>query len=147
MRYFTLIVFTLFIAVKSIYAQVPEKGSDFKLSPDTASVFFVTIDQRWPGSAIQKMNDTLLTGFQFYDPVVGKTNLNAVNGNIGLAYKNLIFDPSANNGFRFAPSVVNNYLLRNDNIRYYQSFAPYSNVAYSFGARKLFRFFCRTIVF
>jgi hypothetical protein len=136
MRYFTLIVIALFIAVKSIYAQVPATGSDFKLSPDTATVFFVNIEQRWPGSSIQKMNDTLLTGFQFFDPIIGKTSLNAVNGNIGLAYKSLVFDPSPEIGFRFAPSVVNYYLLRNDNIRYYQSFAPYSNVAYSFGAGK-----------
>ena len=83
-----------------------------------------------------KMNDTLLTGIQFYDPIQTGSSLNAVNGNIGLAYKSLIFNPATTDGFRFAPSVYHDYLLRNDNIRYYQTYGPYTNLAYSFGAGK-----------
>ncbi len=126
----------LFLIINSSFAQQPANKDEAERSPDTASVYYHNIEQKWPGGGLVKMNDTLLTGIQFYDPVQTGSSLNAVNGNIGLAYKSLVFNPDAIDGFRFAPSVYQDYLLRNDNIRYYQTFGPYTNIAYSFGAGK-----------
>ena len=126
----------LILIINSTFAQQPAGKEEEERSPDTASVYYLNIEQKWPGSRVVKMNDTLLKGNQFYDPVQGGSSLNAVNGNIGLAYKSLIFNPAPTDGFRFAPSVYNHYLLRNDNIRYYQTFGPYTNIAYSFGDGK-----------
>lgn len=135
MRILTAIVF-LFLFITSVNGQETEATIKDVRSPDTASIHYLTLDQQWLAPQFIKMNDTVLDGFQFYDPVVNINRLNAVNGNIGLAYKSLIFDPVIPEGFRFAPSVVHHYLLRNDNIRYYQTFVPYSNIAYSFGHGK-----------
>lgn len=126
----------IFLIVNATFAQQPNAKDELERSPDTASVYYLTVDQKWPSPGLVKMNDTLLTGVQFYNPVQTSTALNAIAGNIGLAYNNLIFDPLPNEGFRFAPSVYHLYILRNDNIRYYQTFGPYTNVAYSFGAGK-----------
>ena len=126
----------LILIINSTFAQQQAGKDELERSPDTASVYYLNIEQKWPGSGLVKINDTLLTGSQFYDPVQAGSSLNAVNGNIGLAYKSLIFNPSAIDGFRFAPSVYHHYLLRNDNIRYYQTFGPYTNIAYAFGGGK-----------
>jgi hypothetical protein len=126
----------IFLIVNTVFAQQPAAKDELERSPDTASVYYLTVDQKWPSAGLVKMNDTLLTGVQFYNPVQAANSLNAIAGNIGLAYNSLIFDPFPNEGFRFAPSVYHLYLLRNDNIRYYQTFGPYTNVAYSFGAGK-----------
>lgn len=136
MRRFALLLLSLTACLSALLAQEPTQGNDFKLSPDTASVYYFNADIRWNGSKLTKLSDTLLTGFQYYDPVAAFNTLSAVNGNIGLAYKSLFFEPAAEAGFRFAPSVFNLYLIRNDNLRYYRSFTPYSNVAYSFGSGK-----------
>lgn len=126
----------LILIINAAFAQESPGKEELERSPDTASVYYLNLEQRWPGSGLVKMNDTLLTGNQFYDPIQTGSSLNAINGNIGLAYKSLIFNPTSTDGFRFAPSVYHNYLLRNDNIRYYQTFGPYTNIAYSFGAGK-----------
>ncbi|MBW6490515.1 MAG: putative porin [Lentimicrobium sp.] len=126
----------LFVFITSGYGQQPDVKANDERSPDTATIRYLTLDQKWPAPVLIKMNDTVLDGFQFYDPAVNVNRLNAVNGNIGLAYKSLIFDPDTPEGFRFAPSVIYHYLLRNDNIRYYQTLVPFSNVAYSFGDGK-----------
>lgn len=126
----------LFLIINSTFGQQPAGKDELERSPDTASVYYLNIQQKWPGGGLVRMNDTLLTGNQFYDPIQTGSSLNAVNGNIGLAYKSLVFDPTAIEGFRFAPSVYQHYLLRNDNVRYYQTFGPYTNIGYSFGAGK-----------
>jgi hypothetical protein len=137
MRRFTLILTVFFISVCGILAQDTGADKEDQQSPDTASVFFFHADQRWPGaSALYHTADTLLTGFQFYDPAEGTDLLNAVNGNIGLAYKPMIFKHHGSSGFRFTPYNFDAYLLNNANIRYYHSFIPYSNIAYSFGKGK-----------
>ena len=137
MRRFTLILTIILFSIRGILAQDTSADKKDQQSPDTASVFFFHADQRWPGeSALKRTADTLLTGFQFYDPAEGADLLNAVNGNIGLAYKTLIFNPRRSSGFRFSPYNFDAYMLNNANIRYYRSFAPYSNIAYSFGKGK-----------
>ncbi len=137
MRRFTLILTIILLSIRGLLAQDAAADKEDQQSPDTASVFFFHADQRWPGeSALKRTADTLLTEFQFYDPAEGTDLLNAVNGNIGLAYKTLIFNPRRSSGFRFSPYNFDAYMLNNANIRYYRSFAPYSNIAYSFGKGK-----------
>lgn len=126
----------IFLIINAAYAQQPAAKEELERSPDTASVYYLTVDQKWPSGGLVKMNDTILTGVQFYNPVQTTNSLNAINGNVGLAYNSLIFNPFPSEGFRFAPSDYHLYLLRNDNIRYYQTFGPYTNIGYSFGAGK-----------
>lgn len=127
----------LFLAlIEGLNAQETGGGKEEQRSPDTASVHYYHASQRWQGSELKSAIDTLLTGFNFYDPLEGFDRIYAVNGNIGLAYKNLIFGHTVQPGFRFTPFYFSNYFLLNENIPYYRTFAPYSNVAYSFGNGK-----------
>ena len=82
------------------------------------------------------MTDTSLVGIQYYLPTESLSSLNSLNGNAGLAYKSMFFNPEAETGFRFSPSGFNNYLLRNDNIPFYHVRNPYSLIFYSMGKGK-----------
>lgn len=136
MRHFILL-YTLLIAGPLLFAQgLGTTGDDSERSPDTASIYFFHTTERWPGQTLQRINDTLLTGLQFYDPIEGSSRINAVNGNIGLAYQSLIFDFNPGNDFRYSPYSFDLYRLSNHNIRYYHVFGPFTNVFYSFGTGK-----------
>ncbi|HPG33009.1 MAG: hypothetical protein H6541_08225 [Lentimicrobiaceae bacterium] len=132
----TLLLLFLLASFGLAHAQGNKEASSFVLSPDSASVYAVTLHQRFPGEKIVRLSDTLLTGNEFYIPTESADLLNAVNGNTGLAYKSLIFNPSAGSGFRFAPSVYGLYLLSNQNIPYYRLRTPYTKIFYTFGKGK-----------
>lgn len=146
MRQITLIVLIMLAGIAGIRAQEPVRAggggmpvgsSGEQRSPDTASVFYFHADERWPGNGtLKRTGDTLLTGFQFYDPAEGPQQLNAGLGNIGLAYYPLVFNPEKSSGFRFSPYLFSDYLLKNSNLRYFRQFGPYTNLSYSFGNGK-----------
>lgn len=136
MRHFILLC-TLLIFGSALFAQaLGTVGDNDERSPDTASIYFFHATERWPGQTLQRINDTLLTGLQFYDPIEGSSRINGVNGNIGLAYQSLIFDFEPGNDFRFSPYSFDLYRMSNQNIRYYHVFGPFTNVFYSFGTGK-----------
>lgn len=118
------------------FAQDSETTTQSVPSPDTATVMAVHLNHRWPGEQLNRIADTLLEGFQYYQPTESASRLSLLNGNAGLAYKSMIFDPQAANGFRFAPSVFDYYLLKNDNLSFYQLRNPFSRVYYSMGSGK-----------
>lgn len=136
MRY--TIVFTIFILFSQfVFGQSQgAMGDESERSPDTASVYFFHSPGRWPGGQLQRINDTLLTGLQYYDPIECSSCLNAVNGNIGLAYQPLMFNFEPDADFRFSPYNFNLYRLTNENIKYYHVFGPFTNIFYSFGSGK-----------
>jgi hypothetical protein len=137
LRLFLLLLPILFEALSgSLFAQNQETAAQSVPSPDTSSVFFVTLSNRWKDEKLTRVADTSLYGFQFYIPTESKTGLYQLNGNAGLAYESMFFNPEAKNGFRFAPSDFGNYLLRNDNIHFYHLHGPYSHLFYSMGKEK-----------
>jgi len=119
-----------------LFAQTSDTKDLFLPSPDTASVFFVKLNNRWPGEKLIRLADTSLTSLQFYIPTESSQNLYLLNGNAGLAYKPMLFDPESVEGFRFATSVYGNYLLNNSNIPFYHLHNPYSHIFYSTGKGK-----------
>ncbi len=131
---FLLLIFRAYFG--SLSAQNQETTAQSVPSPDTASVFSVTLSNRWPGEKLIRLADTSLTDIEFYIPTESPTGLYLLNGNAGLAYKPVFFNPEAGYGFRFAPSVFGNYLLRNDNIQYYHIHNPYTLLFYSMGKGK-----------
>ncbi|HLN52176.1 MAG TPA: putative porin [Lentimicrobium sp.] len=105
-------------------------------SPDTASIFFTNINDRWPGEQIIHFYDTILDGFQYYLPTKNTASLYAVNGNNGLAYKSLIFSFPEYSGFRYTPFDYTLYKWTNQNINYYHTTGPYTRLFYLMGPGK-----------
>lgn len=136
MRYF-LITFLLVISFISVTGQETEKKTTSVPSPDTASIFYTQINDRWPGEKLTRLNDSILTGFQYFLPTEHETSLNALTGNSGLAYRSMVFNATPEfSGFRYTPYDFIAYKWINRNIRYFQTTGPYSNLFYSTGPAK-----------
>lgn len=137
MRHFFL--FVLFISILSAsFAQddVEMQSQSNTPSPDTASVFYTTLNERWPGESLIRLSDSILTGFNFFHPTDGITKLYALTGNVGLAYQSLVFSLPQYPGFRYTPFNFNEYKWNNSNIRYFHTTGPYTNLFYSTGPGK-----------
>ncbi|MBK6347542.1 MAG: hypothetical protein IPF68_16745 [Bacteroidales bacterium] len=136
MRRLFLLLFSLFSSIGYLSAQNEETAAQSEPSPDTATVQLVKLNNRWPGEKMVTLVDSSLTDFQYYLPTESGSCLNLLNGNAGLAYKSMLFDPESMTGFRFAPPVYNAYLLKNENISFYHVRNPYSVVFYNTGKAK-----------
>lgn len=135
-RFLLLLLFTAFIFTDVFSQDEQPQEVKFAESPDTASIFYVQINNRWPGEQLTRLADTVMTGFQYFLPTEGATVINALAGNAGLAYKSLIFNPEQGTGFRYTPFGFNAYRWENNTIRFFQTTGPYSNLYYSTGPAK-----------
>lgn len=128
------------LTILTVFAQegTPEIDTkvDTKESPDTATIFYTVLTERWPSENVIRLNDSILRNFQFYLPTEGPSTINAITGNAGLAYQSLVFDLPDMQGFRFTPFDFKKYKLHNYNLRYYQTTGPYSAISYTTGAGK-----------
>jgi hypothetical protein len=118
------------------YAQNESTKSEDTPSPDTATIYYTNLNDRWPGEQIIHLYDTILDGFQYYLPTKDATSLYALTGNNGLAYKSLVFSFPEYSGFKYSPFNYNHYLWINRNINYYHTTGPYSRLFYLMGPGK-----------
>ncbi len=105
-------------------------------SPDTASIFYTKMNDRWPGEEITHLYDTILDGFQYYLPTKNATSIYSLNGNNGLAYKSLFFELPDYSGFKYTPYDYLLYKWVNNNINYYHTTGPYTRLFYLMGPGK-----------
>ena len=84
---------------------------------------------------------TKMHNAQYYKPFHKQHPFFASLGNVGLAYRNLIFTPDENNTFNFGSNSFETYQYSNLNTEYYKLQEPYSELYYVMGAKKeqLFR--------
>jgi len=138
MRNITLLLIFLstFLMVKGQEPGDQKIQNQSKLSPDTASIFLIQLNEKWPGEKTIRQNDSVLTASQFYLPNENEQSLNALTGNAGLAYKSLIFEQPDISGFRYTPFGFTAYKLNNRNIKYFHTIGPYSKITYSTGNGK-----------
>jgi hypothetical protein len=80
--------------------------------------------------------DTTLYDFEAYDPLNRSVLFNASLGNVGLAYKDIDFKLNQNIGFDYGIHTFDAYLFNDNDIRYYVNPRPYTEVAYTTGAKK-----------
>lgn len=134
---FLLLFFVLTFTFMDAFSQeeLPVKENTVE-SPDTASIFFIQLNNRWPGEQLIRLADSVMTGFQYFLPTEGATEINALAGNAGLAYQSLIFNPLHETGFRYTPFGFNAYRWENNSVRFFQTTGPYSNLYYSTGPAK-----------
>lgn len=74
--------------------------------------------------------DTSLNGMQNYSPVEQPRRPTIYNGNIGLAAKDLLFNPDKTIGFNPGFHALDWYAKGHDDIIYYQARTPFSNLFY-----------------
>lgn len=74
--------------------------------------------------------DTALTGFQNYSPIRQPNRPTIGLGGVGLACRDLLFNPSKTIGFDVGFHSLDRYLLKPDSIRYYRAQSPYTELYY-----------------
>lgn len=133
-------LFAALFVVLSLYLPVAGQDETPKAqstpSPDTASIYYNHLNDRWPGEQILHHYDTILDGFQYYLPIKNATSLNALIGNNGLAYKSLVFSLPEYSGFKYTPFDYLQYKWVNRNINYYHTTGPYTRLFYLMGPGK-----------
>jgi hypothetical protein len=87
--------------------------------------------------------DTSLRGMQNFNPIIQPRRPTINIGNIGLAARDLLFEPSKTIGFDPGFHSLDWYAIGNDDIKYYQARTPFSNLyyagQYSGDAEQIFR--------
>lgn len=67
------------------------------------------------------------------NPILNKWEIDL--GNFGTAQKSLFFNPTMNANVSFGIESMNPYLFTQDNIKYYNTTRPYSNIYYRMGSK------------
>ncbi len=82
-----------------------------------------------------KLNNSL-DGTQLYNPLFEENFFPVILGNIGQAYKSLVFSPRNNMGFDIGLNSFDGYFYNENNVRYYQVRKPFSEASTVLGAKK-----------
>lgn len=77
--------------------------------------------------------DTTLANFQHYNILNKPHNPSIHLGGTGLAYRDLLFQPTKTIGFNAGFHALDRYMLRSDSVRYYIARSPYTELFYVSG--------------
>ncbi len=78
--------------------------------------------------------DTGLEDYELYDPIMPDRTSYAYNlGNLGLPTQSLLFNPITATGFSMGYHQFDAYLFSENNLRYYNSYYPYTEIKYVLG--------------
>ncbi len=80
--------------------------------------------------------DTTLTNFENYSALYQSRSPKIGLGNLGLAYRNLLFEPTKTIGFDVGLHFLDAYLLKPEDLTYYRARTPFTNLYYVNGALK-----------
>ncbi len=78
--------------------------------------------------------DTSLVNFQNYSPLYQPKNPTVGLGSLGLAYRDLLFTPTRQIGFDAGFHSLDNYLLTQDEVKYYRARSPFTELYYVNGS-------------
>ncbi len=81
-----------------------------------------------------KQIDTTLANFQNYSPLYQPKSPTIGLGNLGVAYRDLLFNPSKSIGFNVGFHSLDNYVLKAEDVRYYRARSPYTELYYVNGS-------------
>lgn len=80
--------------------------------------------------------DTTLTNFENYSVLYQPRSPKIGLGNLGLAYRNLLFEPQKSIGFDVGLHFLDAYLLKPEDVTYYRARTPFTSLYYVNGALK-----------
>lgn len=101
------------------------------------SKFIRVTNQRLLSDSTQVLPlDTGLNNFENYSALYQPRSPKIGLGNLGLAYRNLLFEPSKRIGFDVGLHFLDAYLLKPEDVTYYRARTPFTNLYYVNGALK-----------
>jgi hypothetical protein len=120
-------------------------GQSFAFAPDTVQKVRASDGVKW--LKIEDLHtdtlsfhslDTTANGFQNFNPIHTNVNDNArvYLGNLGLATHSLIFSESLTWGFDLGRHSYSPYLKQIDDLKFYRTLSPYTNLYYIWNRRK-----------
>lgn len=80
--------------------------------------------------------DTSYQAIQRYDPLLRQDRFFQTTGNIGLAHQSISFSPNTTTGFDAGIHSFDEYKIGDEDIRYYASMLPFTQLRYSTGSKK-----------
>lgn len=80
--------------------------------------------------------DTSLFGFQNFNPVLQQKNPAVYLGNFGTAHRSLIFNLITHPGFDFGFHQFDFYILKSENIRFYNTTKPFTDLTFALGKKE-----------
>ena len=97
--------------------------------------------EQFQEGTITKPIDTTIQNFENYSPVYQPEKPTVNLGGLGLAYREMLFDPSKRIGFDVGFHSLDAYLLTQDSIHYYRARTPYTELYFMNGSgqEQLFR--------
>lgn len=132
-----LLLALLFILCSAFLYANPLPADSLKQKKDSTRVAYFTNDFDKFGLLRLSLADTAITGFQNYNPLYKKNHFYATLGNFGQPYKNLLpFADLPQSGFDYGIHSFDNYLYKNDSVKYYKILKTYTNLEYVQGAKK-----------
>ena len=78
--------------------------------------------------------DTGLNNFQNYSPLYQPSRPTIGLGSLGIAYRDLLFNPSKTIGFDAGFHALDRYLMTQDDVKYYRARSPYTELYYVNGS-------------
>ncbi len=129
-RFISLLVFSLLLQL-SLFAQ---KKDTVALSRSRSLYFYDTPNSFNFPEFIRF--DTILTGFQQFNPTLHNDHFKEWTGNIGGASKNMVFEPGHSIGFNYGYNVFEDYMYHNYSNKYYQVRNPFTEIYYVSGPSK-----------
>ncbi|MEI6822550.1 MAG: putative porin [Bacteroidota bacterium] len=129
-RFYLLILFILLI-----------EGNLFAQKQDTVayarnrSLYFYDTPNSFNFPEFQRI-DTILTGFQQYNPEFHNDHFTLWTGNTGGPSKNMVFEPDHSTGFNYGCNAFDDFMYNNYKNKYYQLRTPFSEIYYVSGPQK-----------
>jgi hypothetical protein len=128
----------LLLGIMPLFAQ-HKKDSIQHPRTDSLKVYhyhIAAVDTDMVASLKRYPADTMLTGFQRSDPALESSSFYASLGNIGLATQAMTFGSRISTSTDFGMHAFDAYRFTNENVNYYSSVAPFTEMFYSTGSRK-----------
>jgi len=134
MKTFTAVIVFLVFCFSSVTAQLPQLENDTAIV-DTSQIIYI---YSWKlqddfEHKNQQVVDTSFLGLQVLNPAFKNHSINTYLGNLGLPVKNNFFFERENKQSFLPLSFLSPYIKTPDNNRYYNTYTPYTRVAYTAG--------------
>ena len=131
---FPISLLLLFMLPGPIFAD--KLDSLLHLHDTTSVVYFYNRTDSLAMGDFHQISSTKLTGFQRYNPLDQFGRMSASLSNIGLPYKNLLFQPELSDAFYTGMQTYDTYTFTNENTRYYRTLLPVTYLQYDNGSKK-----------
>jgi hypothetical protein len=137
--YFFIFVLCILTGIQTVRGQadsVKALSDTAKLTVDSTSVYYFTGTLDSLKEGYLHYADTSLTLFHQYDPAEAGNQMRNTLNTIGLASESRVFSPSTGVGYQMKTPAFAPYLVYNDEVNYFKTMRPYTQLRYVMGPAK-----------